>query len=575
MDYFTVNGVILRTGYADKKYWYILVIKELLDNAIDFLWKHYRGYSDTSVRVYLTKKDSLLHFKVRNSNSRNIPVFQNLNLIFDPEMRYGSKQNEKVISRGMLGDAMKQILALPYVLIHSGDDGTAFTDEQWNKPLIIRCNGKESHVRIIVDKAKQTYTLDIKEIKLVYNTDTEIEVFLPLILDLDIHYIENFCRIYPLLTTDISFEFHLIDNSTEKPEATEEEHYHYTGGSLEEKPMQCSPTTRNAPINIEYPALHPISTRWNNICSIHSLMPEEFVTMITGVYDQESITVYDAIQKLREGNNTKKTDDNQISIAKFLSNPDYPKKLEEEFRHLKGTLDPPRILSLPYSDNKIRKQALVSRVCSIYPLLEPEKAVYKVMRGTYNDDKLRKVMHQSDKYGTTYTLEEGKDILRYPFAIEYVVVPYKTSSLNDETTGEPIERSSKFIGSVNYSFSPRSNEFEGDYQWDDKDGHPIRSTSLTHILSALHFRFYDYSDSKIKIPSVIIVNIVSPRVDYHGHDKSRIDTHAFSETIIEASKKLADSVQTFRAAGFKFHKERHHDTIPENKKSKEETRGHS
>ena len=75
------------------------------------------------------------------------------------------------------------------------------------------------------------------------------------------------------------------------------------------------------------------------------------------------------------------------------------------------------------------------------------------MRGSYNDDKLRKVIHQSDKYDTTYTLEEGKGILRYPFAIEFLVVPYKTSALNDETTGEPINRSSKFIGSVNYSLS--------------------------------------------------------------------------------------------------------------------------
>ena len=91
---------------------------------------------------------------------------------------------------------------------------------------------------------------------------------------------------------------------------------------------------------------------------------------------------------------------------------------------------------------------------------------------------------------------------------------------------------------------------------------------MTDILKALGFRFYDYSDSKIRIPSIIIVNIVSPRVDYHGHDKSRIDTHAFCETIIDASKKIADSVQTFRAAGFKFIKERHHGAIQENKKMK-------
>ncbi|MFZ0510287.1 MAG: hypothetical protein WAM14_01665 [Candidatus Nitrosopolaris sp.] len=93
----------------------------------------------------------------------------------------------------------------------------------------------------------------------------------------------------------------------------------------------------------------------------------------------------------------------------------------------------------------------------------------------------------------------------------------------------------------------------------------VRQYSMTDILTVLGFRFYDYSDSKIKIPSVIIVNIVSARVDYHGHDKSRIDTHGFSDIIIEASKKIADSVQTFRAAGFIFTKERYHDTIPENK----------
>src|SRR5207249_9012394 len=182
-----------------------------------FLWKYYQGYIDTNITVLVTKSDSILHIKIRNSNGQNIPVFQHLNLIFDPDKRYGSKQSERVISRGMLGDAMKQILALAYVLIHSSDDGTAFINEQWNKPLIIRCNGRETHVRIIVDKSKQTHTLDIKESNLVGHDDTEIEIFLPLIVDLDIHEIESFCRIYPLLTTDISFKFRLVDNSSDKP----------------------------------------------------------------------------------------------------------------------------------------------------------------------------------------------------------------------------------------------------------------------------------------------------------------------------------------------------------------------
>ena len=139
MDYVTVNGVVLRTGYANKADWYLLCIKELLDNAIDFLWKNYQGTSDaTTITVDITKDDSSFHIKVRNTNSKNVPVFQNLSAIFDYDMRYGSKQNQHIVSRGMLGDAMKQILAWPYVLIHTKDDGSAFADRQWDKPLVIR-----------------------------------------------------------------------------------------------------------------------------------------------------------------------------------------------------------------------------------------------------------------------------------------------------------------------------------------------------------------------------------------------------------------------------------------------------
>ncbi len=37
MDYFTVDGVILRTGYKNKRDWYLLPIREMLDNDADCL----------------------------------------------------------------------------------------------------------------------------------------------------------------------------------------------------------------------------------------------------------------------------------------------------------------------------------------------------------------------------------------------------------------------------------------------------------------------------------------------------------------------------------------------------------
>ncbi len=126
MDYFTADGVILRTGYKNKLDWYLLPIREILDNDADFLWTHYKGSDNTSITVDINMDDQLFHLKIRNSNLANVPVFPDLKSIFDYDMRYGSKQDVHIITRGMLGDAMKQILSLGYVLLHANDDGTAF-----------------------------------------------------------------------------------------------------------------------------------------------------------------------------------------------------------------------------------------------------------------------------------------------------------------------------------------------------------------------------------------------------------------------------------------------------------------
>src|SRR4051812_45944936 len=74
MDYFTVDGVILRTGYRDKIDWYLLPLRESLDNGADFLWNHYKGANDASIAVNITMDDKLFRMTVRNSNDKNISV---------------------------------------------------------------------------------------------------------------------------------------------------------------------------------------------------------------------------------------------------------------------------------------------------------------------------------------------------------------------------------------------------------------------------------------------------------------------------------------------------------------------
>ena len=135
-------------------------------------------------------------------------------------------------------------------------------------------------------------------------------------------------------------------------------------------------------------------------------MPEEFLNCFTSVDDKELTTVYDVLRTFREGNSLKKTDDSQISIKQFISDPDYPKKVEAYYNGLKNTMNAPEELSLPYSTNSNeRKKALVSRVCRNNDLLDLEKAAYRLVRGFY-----------VNRY------------LEYPFAIEALAIPYKKTA---------------------------------------------------------------------------------------------------------------------------------------------------
>jgi hypothetical protein len=114
-------------------------------------------------------------------------------------------------------------------------------------------------------------------------------------------------KTYPLLTTDISFKFRLVDNSTDKEETEKVAADSPTARRLlQERLVQVlSNPARKAAIKIEYPALHPISANWSNVSSVHSFLPDEFVTSVTSVFDQQSTTVYDVLQKLREASNMK------------------------------------------------------------------------------------------------------------------------------------------------------------------------------------------------------------------------------------------------------------------------------
>jgi hypothetical protein len=342
MDYVTEQGVKLRTGYHDNIDWYFLVIKEKLDNAIDFMWRNYPGVTSASVNVKVTIDKDRQNFvcTVSNTNSNNVPVFQNLDKILSFDMRYGSKQNEHIISRGMLGDAMKQIATFPYVLMHLGASGeniaaeerTAFSPKQWDKPMTIKANGVSKEIMIHVDKASQIIKPIIRETVLKSgDTNTEVSSTLPVVEDtgeyvlnrLYIDRIEKYCRRYAALTTDISFNFELTDYSKE------------------EKEKQS--------YSFKVPALHSIPTKWNNTSSIHSYTPSEFAAKIMGVEDKEGIAVYDVLRSFKEGTQLKKCPDLEMTITEFIHSQFRAEKLEALYNQLKERLKPQEKISLPYS----------------------------------------------------------------------------------------------------------------------------------------------------------------------------------------------------------------------------------
>jgi hypothetical protein len=126
MDYVTLNGIGDRTGF-EKEDLHLLVLKELLDNAVDYLEKNYPGSNEIpDVKVFITVRKSddnkdYLTFKVDNSNNRHPDVaagrtsaitIEMLTSIFNFDSFFSSKRNQYKITRGALGDALKEVICV-------------------------------------------------------------------------------------------------------------------------------------------------------------------------------------------------------------------------------------------------------------------------------------------------------------------------------------------------------------------------------------------------------------------------------------------------------------------------------
>ncbi len=562
MDYFTEKGVILRTGYQNKRDWYLLTIKELFDNAIDFFWEHYAGAPGDTAKITasITITDSHFHLTVRNSNPDNKPVpftKEELSNILDFRMRYGTKQNKYNISRGILGDALKQTVAFPYVMQDinnrkkQSQTGGGSTANQWKIPIYFRANGIERQVTVDLDFATEEATAVITEnpkAKL-QHTDTEIELTYPIVHEvqeaytyekmlslLDLH---NFCRQYMIFTTDVSFMIVVTDKRSED-----------TSYNKDKRMMK-----------FHAKALHNITPNWVNKSSVYYYTLDEFRRTLLRVHNPEEITILDILKEVFQKEVTQlspKRADLNVTIAYLINDPDRETKIEKLYQELRAVMKPPKELSLPYShiSRKERKQYLIDRLTEIYggyPSYDTSRAVYKVVNRQVKTEEVE-----------------------YPYTFEIITIPRTPEKLIESSEKRGVVLPADFVvGAVNYTVSPKPNFFNGHYgafpvMVKDKkapDGKVIHhwihesdaDSRVNTIGSALEEYGFSFSMSGYsahqKLPCLIAANLVSPKINYHGHDKAAINATPFTKAIIQAIDETVndnDNIRTLTGAGIQL-----------------------
>jgi hypothetical protein len=148
-DYVRLKDFTKKTG-IEAKDCHAFCIKELNDNAGDFIEKY--RYSNAVIIVEITndKKKGILTISVSNSNFGDIPVFDNLAQTFNYKRSYSSKSNQYRITRGAQGDAIKEFGTMGYMLINNDDREEE--DKPWGYPIAIQHNKEIEKVYINIDR---------------------------------------------------------------------------------------------------------------------------------------------------------------------------------------------------------------------------------------------------------------------------------------------------------------------------------------------------------------------------------------------------------------------------------------
>ena len=357
MDYVTLAGINTRTG-VEQRQLALFVVKELIDNALDDLEKKLINTNWTSIagpqaRIYITKGRKYVEIRVQNSNGISGFTQNTIKSIFDFGRFYSSKRNQFKISRGALGDALKEVSCIPHALAdHHGIEG-------WNEPLTIRSGDKSYFIRLIVDKVKQTIHSEIQVKEKVHTSTTQVEVRIPNVKTLDIKTIEFLIIEYALLNPHIHFQ---VESKFEDVEEVN-------------KPEQANPTIIDLPNTAE--KIQAMS----NLSSIYYYSPSNFHRLILGSSKQTDLTpAYDVMKELfREASNLKK-DQALATLSQLKSD---LSKRKDLYCKMRSVMKPKSKLDLLF-DVKDRQESVKKTIeCLGYEVADIK---YKRKHGYYESD---------------------------------------------------------------------------------------------------------------------------------------------------------------------------------------------
>lgn len=473
-DYVRLKDFTKKTGIEEKDC-HAFCAKELFDNGGDVVEKWRLSNATITIDIKNDPDNNTMTLSVSNPNPGNKAVFSNLEQTFNYKRSHSSKSNQYRVTRGAQGDALKELGTIPYMLINSGEGGE---DKPWEYPLIFQHNIKIDKVHVKVDRKNRVIKHRIER-STCEDTDTKVTITLPTLSPKTYPSFLDFCRVYTLFNTHLSFRI-FVDGKQYN----------------------------------NLPAPLPISEDYDNPNSIYCYSEVEFQDFLTDLYDK-NMSVYDALirSEFREINQPGRFEDlKDITIAELT-----PKIINEIHKRLRKSMLPMSALSTPYKHSKTkRKEALVNRYRQMAPSslqLDYDKAIYQ--RTDPKD-----------------TINNNKTI-KFPYTFEVLAIPIK-----NQTQEDPI-----IISGVNYSTSINNRSyFMADkyvYSWNNEKGTPLSAYNIEGVIrvsSAGADISYDdnIASRKQRQPCVIIAHLVSPRPEYkHGYGKSTLKLEPYSTLMAE------------------------------------------